>query len=348
MTGPPAERSRFVSAQEVADRAGVSRSAVSRSFTPGASVAEETRRKVMQAAEEFGYQVNDLARGLLAAKSRLVGIVATRPELGFRAHLAAALVRRLIRRGSVPVMIDTGSNEAEMSAAQRTLFGHRAEAIIILSGSPPASFIELARRNGQPLVLIGRSVPGVDSVLPDNAAAGRQAATLFAARGLRRLGYVGSSSGTPSTIERGAAFRAAAEAAGAHVVSVMAEAEHGGGHNAAARLFAATRPPEAVFCVNDPAAFGVMDFARSEAGLDVPGDVGIIGFDDVPEAGWPAYDLTTFRQDPQIMAEAAVDLLDRRQADPDRPAENLRIAVPLVVRRSFRPDPIPAPEGPIR
>jgi DNA-binding LacI/PurR family transcriptional regulator len=337
-THPPLERSRFVSAQEVADRAGVSRSAVSRAFTPGASVAEETRRKVMQAAEELGYQVNDLARGLLASRSRLVGIVATRPEVGFRAHLAAALVRRLIQRGSVPVMIDTGSNEAEMSAAQRTLFGHRAEATIILSGSPPASFVELARRNGQPLVLIGRSAPGVDSIQPDNAASARQVAALFAARGLKRLGYVGSSSGTPSTLERGEAFRIAAEAAGATVTSVVEEAEHEGGFKAAARLLAGARPPQGVFCVNDPAAFGVMDFARSTAGLDVPGDLGIIGFDDVPEACWPAYDLTTFRQDPQIMADAAIALLDRRQSDPDRPAENLRIPAPLVVRGSFRPD----------
>lgn len=338
MTPPPPERSRFVSAQEVADRAGVSRSAVSRAFTPGASVAEETRRKVMQAADELGYQVNDLARGLLAARSRLVGIVATRPELGFRAHLAAALVRRLIRRGSVPVMIDTGSNEAEMSAAQRTLFGHRAEATIILSGSPPSSFIDLARRNGQPLVLIGRSAVGVDSVLPDNAACGRRAAALFLAKGLTRLGYVGSISGTPSTIERGEAFRTAAEAAGARVVSLEAEPEHGGGFEAAARLFAEADPPEAVFCVNDPIAFGMMDFARFRKGLDVPGRFGIIGFDDVPEAAWPAYDLTTFRQDPQIMAEAAVALLDRRQAEPERPAENLRIPAPLVVRGSFRPE----------
>lgn len=342
------DRPRFVSAQEVADRAGVSRSAVSRAFTPGASVAEETRRKVMQAADELGYQVNDLARGLLASRSRLVGIVATRPELGFRAHLAAALVRLLIRRGRVPVMIDTGSNEAEMSAAQRTLFGHRAEATIILSGSPPASFVELARRNGQPLVLIGRSGPGVDSVLPDNATAGRQAAELFVARGLARLAYVGSSSGTPSTIERGAAFRAAAEEAGAQVTSIDAEAEHEGGFNAAARLLAARPPPQAVFCVNDPVAFGVADHARGRAGLAIPRDLAIIGFDDVPESAWPAYDLTTFRQDPQLMAEAAVALLERRQEEPHRPAERLRIAAPLVIRGSFRPDVTPASEGPPR
>ena len=85
------ERMRFVSAEQVAQLAGVSRSAVSRTFTPGASVAPATRERVLKAAEELGYHVNDLARGVLANQSRLVGIVATRPEVGFRAHLAAAL-----------------------------------------------------------------------------------------------------------------------------------------------------------------------------------------------------------------------------------------------------------------
>ena len=82
----------FVSARQVAELAGVSRSAVSRTFTPGASVATETREKVLRAAAELGYQVNDLARGLLANRSRLVGLVVTKPEVGFRAHLVAAPV----------------------------------------------------------------------------------------------------------------------------------------------------------------------------------------------------------------------------------------------------------------
>lgn len=137
---PKKERMRFVSAEQVAQLAGVSRSAVSRTFTPGASVAPATREKLLRAAQELGYHVNDLARGVLANRSRLVGIVATRPELGFRAHLAAALAKSLIKRGSIPILINTGQTEDELLAAQKMLIGHRAEAIIILSGSPPASF----------------------------------------------------------------------------------------------------------------------------------------------------------------------------------------------------------------
>ncbi len=95
----------------VSERAGVSRSAVSRAFTPGASIADVTRARVLRAAEELGYQVNDLARGLISDRSRLVGLVVTRPEEGFRAHLTAALAKALIRRGSVPVMINTGETE---------------------------------------------------------------------------------------------------------------------------------------------------------------------------------------------------------------------------------------------
>ncbi len=112
MTGDANDRPqsvpRFVSARDVADLAGVSRSAVSRAFTPGASVAPETREKIMTAAGHLGYQVNDLARGLLANRSRIVGLVATKPEVGFRAHLTAALAAVLIRRGSVPVLINAG------------------------------------------------------------------------------------------------------------------------------------------------------------------------------------------------------------------------------------------------
>ncbi|MBY5402882.1 LacI family DNA-binding transcriptional regulator [Rhizobium leguminosarum] len=136
---PKKERMRFVSAEQVAQLAGVSRSAVSRTFTPGASVAPATREKVLQAAQELGYHVNDLARGVLANQSRLVGIVATRPEVGFRAHLpevgfcahlAAALAKCLIRRGSVPILINTGQTEDELLAAQKMLIGHRAEATV--------------------------------------------------------------------------------------------------------------------------------------------------------------------------------------------------------------------------
>jgi len=328
---------RFVSAQQVAELAGVSRSAVSRAFTPGASIAPETREKVMRAAVELGYQVNDLARSLLANRSRLVGLVVTRPEVGFRAHLVAALTTALIRRGNVPFLINTGYSEDELRAAQAALFGYRAEATIILSGSPPSSFVELARQNGQPLISIGRSEPGCDHVRIDNEGAARAAARLFHARGLRRLGFAGSASGTPSINERESAFTDEARRLGAEVrVARGDDTDYAGGQQAADALFAGARRPEAVFCVNDLIAFGLMDAARARFGLDIPRDLAVIGFDDIPEASWDAYRLTTFRQDPAAIADGAVAHLDRRLADPDAEPSTTRLDAVHVERATTR------------
>ncbi len=328
----------FVSAQQVAERAGVSRSAVSRAFTPGASIAEETREKVMRAAGELGYQVNDLARGLLANRSRLVGLVVTKPEVGFRAHLVAALTRILIRRGNIPFLINTGSSEQEVQAAQTALFGYRAEATIILSGSPPSSFVELARQNGQSLVVIGRSEPDCDHVAIDNAGTARQAAALFVGQGLRRLGLAGSASGTPTIAERERVFVDEARRLGARVVVARGkDSDYAGGGEAARVLFDRPDRPQAVFCVNDLIALGLLDTVRGRFGLRVPDDVSVIGFDDIPEASWGAYDLTTFRQDPDEIAASAVAHLDRRLAYPDAPPSTAFLGAPLIARGTTLP-----------
>ena len=129
---------RFVSAQDVAERAGVSRSAVSRAFTPGASIAPATLARVQEAASALGYQVNHLARGLHAHRSQLVGLVTSDPDTPFRAQMIAALSRALIERGNVPALISVGPTAGEVANAARQLLRYRAEATVFLSGSPPA------------------------------------------------------------------------------------------------------------------------------------------------------------------------------------------------------------------
>ncbi|WP_417767128.1 LacI family DNA-binding transcriptional regulator [Stappia sp.] len=331
---------RFASAQEVAKKAGVSRSAVSRAFTPGASIAPETRDKVMQAALELGYHVNDLARGLLANRSRLVGLVVTKPEVGFRAHLVSALTRALVLRGSVPLVINTGSLEQELHAAQAALFGYRAEATIILSGSPPATFVDLARRNGQPLIMIGRAETDCDHVRIDNSGAARMAARILVERGHRHLALAGVARATPSLAEREEAFTGEARALGMTVAAAHErDATYAGGQAAADALFDRLDRgdrPDAVFCVNDLMAIGLIDRARNRYGLRIPDDVAVIGFDDIPEAAWDAYRLTTFRQDPEKMAEAAVAHLERRLADPDAPPGLLRLEAAFIERGTTR------------
>lgn len=324
---------RFVSAQHVAELAGVSRSAVSRAFTPGASIAPETRDKVMRAATELGYQVNDLARGLLANRSRLVGLVVMKPEVGFRAHLVAALTSALIRRGNVPMLINTGSSEPEFKAAQSALFGYRAEATIILSGSPPSSLVELARQNGHTLISIGRSEVGCDHVRIDNATAARAAAQLFHARGMQLLGFAGSASGTPSIVERETAFAEEARRLGlALTIARGADTDYPGGQQAATALLGGEPRPEGIFCVNDLVAFGLIDAARRRYRLDIPRDLQVIGFDDIPEASWDAYSLSTFRQDPAEIAARAIEHLDRRLEEPHAAPATARVDAVLIER----------------
>jgi len=328
----------FISAHMVAERAGVSRSAVSRAFTPGASIAPETRKKVMQAAAELGYQVNDLARGLLANRSRLVGLVASDPASPFRTHQIAALSRRLVERGSVPVLIPTGTGEDQVGAAHSTLLRYRAEATIVLSGMPSSSIVKLAQRNGQPLIVMGRTEHGPDHIRIDNARAAQVAVEVFIARGMTKLGLVTSAVGSPNLIEREEAFVAAARKHGLSVrVQRAGYTDYDGGQAAASLLLGAGDSVEAVFCVNDLMALGLMDYARDVLNLSIPENLSVIGFDGIPETRWGAYRLTTFHQDEEALAAEAIRVLDLRQADPKAPPIVSVLEVPLVYRGSVRP-----------
>jgi DNA-binding LacI/PurR family transcriptional regulator len=300
---------RFVSAQAVAALAGVSRSAVSRAFTPGASIAPATLARVHEAAAALGYQVNDLARGLLANRSRLVGLVTSDADTPFRAQMIASLSQALIKR---------------------------AEATVFLSGSPPASLVELTRRNGQPLILINRAETGLDSVHCDDKDGAQQAFEALSLTGAARFAVINKANPSPSLAARERAFAKFAAAAGFKATVVRAgHSDYDGGREAARRLLARGTAPDAIFCVNDLMAFGALDHLRG-AGLSVPDDVSVIGFDDVPIAAWASYRLTTLRQDPERIAEEVVSILDRRLADLDSPPMSVYFPVELVVRETVR------------
>lgn len=326
------ELPRYISAHEVAERAGVSRSAVSRTFTHGASVSSATREKVMRAAEELGYQVNDLARGLLANRSQLVGMIASDPETPFRSLQISTLARLLIESGRVPVLITTDRSETGQ-ASHATLLRYRAQATIVLSGMPSKAFIDLAQRNGQPLIAVGRSEEGPDHIRVNNALAAATAVQIFAARGMRRIGLVTSGVRSPNLVEREQAYAQAAAQAGLEVFVERAErTDYEGGTLAASLLLSPARGIEGVFCVNDLMALGLMDYARNMLGLSIPADLSVIGFDDIPEASWGAYRLTTFQQSAERQAREILDILDRRLASPSAPAMTVELDLPLIMR----------------
>ncbi|MCA1408860.1 LacI family DNA-binding transcriptional regulator [Ensifer sp. IC3342] len=327
---------RFVSAHAVAELAGVSRSAVSRAFTPGASIAPATLARVHEAAAALGYQVNDLARGLLANRSRLVGLVTSDAETPFRAQMIAALSHALIERSNVPAIISIGPTAGDIANATRQLLRYRAEATVFLSGSPPTSLVELTRRNGQPLILINRAETGLDSVHCDDRDGAQQAFEALRLAGASRFAVINRVDPSPSLLAREHAFTqfATASAFEAKIVRTGL-ADYDGGREAARQLLASGAAPDAVFCVNDLMAFGTLDHFRG-AGLRVPDDVSVIGFDDVPMAAWSSYRLTTLRQDPRRIARDVISILDRRLADPDSPPISAYVPVELIVRETVR------------
>jgi DNA-binding LacI/PurR family transcriptional regulator len=327
---------RFVSAQAVAELAGVSRSAVSRAFTPGASIAPATLARVHEAAAALGYQVNDLARGLLANRSRLIGLVASDADSPFRAQMIAALSQALIERGNVPAIINIGPTAEDIANASRQLLRYRAEATVFLSGSPPASLVELTRRNGQPLILINRAETGLDSVHCDDRDGAQQAFEALCMTGASRFAVINKANPSPSLAARERAFAEFAAASGIKPRIVRTgHSDYDGGQEAARRLLARGPVPDAIFCVNDLMAFGALDHLRA-AGLGVPDDVSVIGFDDVPIAAWAAYRLTTLRQDTRRIAREVVSILDRRIADPDSPPISVYFPVELVLRETVK------------
>ena len=179
---------------------------MSRAFTPGASIAPATLARVQEAADALGYQVNDLARGLLANRSRIVGLVTSDAGAPFRAEMIAALSRALIERGNVPAIINIGPTSDDIANASRQLLRYRAEATVFLSGSPPASLVELTRQNGQPLILINRAETELDSVRCDDRGGAGQAFQALRAGGAASFAVINAANPSPSLLAREQAF----------------------------------------------------------------------------------------------------------------------------------------------
>jgi DNA-binding LacI/PurR family transcriptional regulator len=335
----PKFRNAFSSARQVAELAGVSRSAVSRTFTPGASVSEETRERVLQAAEKLGYHVNHLARGLMRASTGIVCIIVADSDTPYQARILRAITRHLRDAGKVVMVLDTFGPSEQVEHALRQTLNYRADATVVLSGTPPQALIRTCLDNGQKLILINRDdrLPGPYNIGVDNDAAAAAALHAFIRAGCRRPALVTSAAGTPSLLDREQAFISLAGQQGMEV-AVWREGRTGyeTGAEGARRLLAGRRRPDAAFCVTDLIACGFLDSARHDFGLDVPRDLCVIGFDDIPQAGWASYRLTTFAPPVDEIASRVAKLAAAPAGDIE-PDQRIVFEAPLIWRGTVRP-----------
>jgi DNA-binding LacI/PurR family transcriptional regulator len=329
-----------ITLKEVAERAGVSRSAVSRTFTPGASVSAGTRLKVEAAARELGYAPSALASALTTGRTRLIGLVANNFHNPLFLEVFDRFTRTLQDRGLRPLLVNL-TEETEPANSVRLLRQYSVDAVIVASSTLPPGFANAFHDAGLPVVhAFGRwsARPEVHVVGIDNAECGRMAARTFRDRGYRRVAFLGGPEHATSTRDRLSGFAGALAGFPEMSLTVSHAAEYTfeSGRAEMQRLLAAGPLAEAYFCGDDVVALGALSAVR-DAGLNVPADVGLLGLNDMEMAGWASHDLTTIRQPiPDIIA-ASVDLAMASIDDPTRPPEARLFACRIVERKTLRP-----------
>src|SRR6056300_394203 len=298
-----------VTLKDVAERAGVSRSAVSRTFTDGASVSTKMREKVEAAAQELGYHPNALASSLTTGRTKLIGLVSNNFHNPIFLEVFDLFTRALQDVGWRPLLVNL-SDETDPANSVRMLRQYSVDGVVVASSTLPPSFSTAFKDAGVPVVnSFGRfaSAPEVDIVGIDNVECGRMAARTLVERGYTRIGFLGGPKSATSTQDRFAGF-------------VSELVKHSGitcshsyagfysfnaGREEMSRLLK-DNPAEAYFCGDDVLSIGALS-AIKDFGLKVPEDIGIIGLNDMEMAGWENINLTTIRQPIQKIVTASIE-----------------------------------------
>ena len=326
-------RIRVTSAQ-VARLADVSQSAVSRAFTPGASVAPNTRTRVMDAAKELGYRPNAIARSLISGRSRMIGLQAAYLGNQYYPIVLERLARALQSRGYHTLLFISESGDQDHELEK--LLAYQVDAVVLASATLSSALARECVDAAIPVVMFNRDVPGspASSVLSDNVAGGRLVAEHFVKAGHTQIAFIAGDENSSTNRDREAGFL---EVLAAQNVPLTHRGVGGytreGACDATIQIMNSEAPPDAIFVANDHMAFAVLDTLRQTLSLRVPEDVAVIGFDDVPQSAWGAYSLTTVAQPTEQMIQSVVGVLFSQLEDGH--VESVRYCFPVaLVERS--------------
>lgn len=331
-----------VTLKDVAIRAGVSTSAVSRTFTDGASVSDKMRSKVEKAAADLGYSPNALASSLTTGRTKLIGLVSNNFHNPIFLEVFDLLTRKLQDRGLRPLLLNL-TGETDAKTAVRMLQQYSVDGAIIASSTLSPEFSKAFRDAGVPVVnSFGRfsTSPEVHVVGVDNSECGRMAARTLVERGYRKVAFLGGPEAATSTQDRFRGFfqELAKHPDVAHSHSFASAYSFDAGRAEMQRLSVAGNMAEAYFCGDDVLSIGALS-ALGDAGLDVPQDVGIIGFNDMEMARWENINLTTISQPIDQILQSSVDLMVSMLDDPGRTPEVRLFPCKLVERGTLRAPP---------
>lgn len=325
---------------DIARMAGVSESTVSRALADSPLVAERTRALVQKIAADTGYRVNRVARSLRCKRTSTVAVAVPLAHQRtqhlydpFMMAMLAFLADELTERGSSMLLSKIARHEEGW--VENLVSGGQADGVILIGQSFEHESINRAARNGMAVVAWGAQM--ADQAYPcvgsDNRLGGRLATEHLLEQGRRRIAFVGDER-LPEVEQRFAGYREALAAHGRGVergLVIRVQFELDDAYRSVRAMLSKTEPPDAVFAASDVIALGAIR-ALADAGLRVPRDVSVVGFDDVALAAFSQPSLTTIRQDLALGARLLVDKLLAKCAG--REVESAVIPPQLIVRES--------------
>ncbi len=333
-----------VTIYDIAQRAEVSIATVSRVFNDHPRVSDTTRARVIAVAEELGYQPHVSAQSLARRKTHVISAVIPVMTNYFFVEVLRGLQDRLAQSEYDLLVYTSNALEDVDTQLERALQRGRAAGVLLFSMPITEERVQRFKRSRLPIVLVDCFHPDFDSVSVNNEMGGYLATRHLIDQGRLRVGMVMASGGEPA-LERRQGYERALREAGLAVDESLIEAsieieEHGyteqAGYDAMQSLLNHQPPPNAVFATSDVQALGAMR-ALKEAGLKVPADVAVIGFDDIAISKYVA--LSTLRQPMRQMGELAVEKFLTRLQLPDRPVSHTVFSPQLIVRDTSGPSP---------
>ncbi len=301
---------RPLTSRQLAKLIGVSQSTVSRTFSKESTVSPETRKMVIEAAQQLGYRPNAIARILSKHTSDIVGVVTADIHSPFYLEILDRLSQRMQDVGLHPLLFNLpagadGANQLDV------LRQYNIRNVIVISGRISDIAVAKWAEDGRSVILVNREMPHVQvsSVQSDNVGSSRAVADYFYEAGLKRVAYVGGPTGTPTSSMRERAFtqRIAELGMTLSMVGGGLEYSHEAGFTAAMDVWKTA--PDAIFFASDRLAIGGLFALRDGLSLRIPQDVSLVGFDDIEMARWSGIELSTVRQDADQITKAAMDLL---------------------------------------
>ncbi|ORM51968.1 transcriptional regulator RbsR [Pantoea conspicua] len=325
--------------KDVARLAGVSTSTVSHVINNNRFVSESVRAKVDQAIQSLNYAPSALARSLKINQTHTIGMLLTTSSNPFYAEVVRGVEDSCYQRGYSLILCNTAGDEERMNRSLETLMQKRVDGLLMMcteSHLPSADILN--RYPSIPTVMMDWApFEGRGDIIQDNALLGGELATQHLIdSGYTRIACIAGPQDKTTARMRLEGFHQAMEKSGLDILPgyvVNGDFEFQGGYNGMIELLALETPPQAVFTSNDAMAVGVYH-ALYQAGLQIPRDVAVMGYDDIELARYLSPPLSTIHQPKDELGELAIDTLIHRLSDPDASQQTLVLTPELVARGS--------------